>query len=43
MYDNSDPHHMVNTGNSFGLRPLYIACLHGHLDVRKTLLNFFSL
>lgn len=33
MYETSNPHHMINHENSFGLRPLYIACLHGHLNV----------
>lgn len=38
MYETSNPHHMVNLENSFGLRPLYIACLHGHLALVKILL-----
>jgi len=33
MYEPSHPKHMINKENSFGLRPLYIACLHGHVEV----------
>jgi hypothetical protein len=33
MYETNNPQHMVNCENSYGLRPLYIACLHGHLEV----------
>ncbi len=36
MYETNNPKHMVNLENSFGLRPLHIAALHGHIDVRKT-------
>lgn len=39
MYEVTNPNHMINRENSFGLRPLYIACLHGHLEVVKTLLS----
>lgn len=39
MYETSNPHHMVNLENSFGLRPLYIACLHGHLGLVKILMQ----
>ena len=34
MYDKSNPNHTVNRANTFGLRPLYLACLNGHLDVK---------
>jgi hypothetical protein len=40
MYETSNPRHMVNLENSFGLRPLYIACLHGHLDVTFAMVNY---
>jgi hypothetical protein len=40
MYETTNPHHMVNHENSFGLRPLYIACLHGHLNVKKYLTSY---
>jgi len=34
MYDKSNPNHTVNRANTFGLRPLYLACLNGHLEVK---------
>jgi hypothetical protein len=33
MYEVTSENHMVNKANSFGIRPLYLACLHGHLEV----------
>ena len=40
MYDCCNPKHMINCENSFGMRPLYIACLHGHLHVVKILVGY---
>ena len=42
MYETSNPHHMINHENSFGLRPLYIACLHGHLNVSRIVMKFLK-
>ncbi|TNV83475.1 hypothetical protein FGO68_gene7715 [Halteria grandinella] len=39
MYETTNPKHMVNHENSFGLRPLYIACLHGHLELVQILVQ----
>ena len=39
MYDLSNPNHTVNRANTFGLRPLYIACLHGHIEVAQLLVK----
>lgn len=33
MYEVNNPKHLVNHENSFGLRPLYVAALHGHIEV----------
>jgi hypothetical protein len=42
MYETSNPDHMINHENSFGLRPLYIACLHGHLNVSRIVIKFLK-
>lgn len=34
MYDISNSNHLLNFPNSYGLTPLYVATLNGHLDVR---------
>jgi ankyrin repeat protein len=40
MYEVENPKHMINAENSFGMRPLYVACLHGHLEVVKLLVTY---
>ena len=40
MYESHNPKHMINAENSFGMRPLYVACLHGHLEVVKVLISY---
>ena len=40
MYETHNPKHMINQENSFGMRPLYVACLHGHLEVVKVLVGY---
>lgn len=34
MYDIDHPMHLLNKPNSSGLTPLYVASLHGHIDVK---------